>query len=167
MISPQHQQRYRDYYAGKPILTRPNRWLPAIDAIADKVGAKTILDFGCGTARGVSKFSKYFVTDYDPGVLECSMPPPPADLVVSIHALEHIEPESLDATLAYMISLTQKALLIVVSCEPSTKVLPDGTPWHSLVHPYEWWARKMDIFSPLPVVLGYDKEYAGLYQVAR
>lgn len=166
MISEPHQQRYRDYYAGRPIVTRPNRWLSRIETLADQIGAKTILDFGCGTARGISKFSKYFVTDYDPGVLECSTPPPPADLVVSIHALEHIEPEMLDAVLAHMIALTQKALLVVVSCEPSTKLLPDGTPWHSLVRPFGWWMGKLDIFTIQSTILGEGREYAGLYRVA-
>jgi hypothetical protein len=36
----------------------------------------------------------------------------------------------------------------VISCEASSKILPDGTPWHTCVRPAEWWRRKLAGFEP-------------------
>jgi hypothetical protein len=89
--------------------------------------------------------------------------PAPADLVVSIHALEHVEPEYVDAVIEHMQHLALKALFIVVSCEPSTKLLPDGSAWHSFVRSAEWWKEKLSAFASQPVIMDRQgAEYAAV-----
>lgn len=167
-MSEKHQRLYLDYYAARSIERKPSRWLPRVEALAKEVGAQTILDYGCGAGRGISTFSKYAVRDYDPGVPGCTSEPEPADLVVSVHALEHVEPEYVDAVIQHMTQLARKALFVVVSCEPSTKLLPDGSAWHSFVRSAQWWREKLAAFETQPVMMDRPgAEYAALLSTAR
>lgn len=167
MISERHKALYRQHYAGKDTRARPNPWLSRIETLAREIGARSILDYGCGLARGISRFSTYPVMDFDPGVPECASPPTSADLVVSIHALEHIEPDMVDAVLIHMQALARKAILLVVSCEESTKVLPDGSPWHSFVKPASWWHYYLTDYTPIPPKAArLGAEYAGIWRAA-
>lgn len=143
-----HRQRYLDYYAEgtrAPSIT-PNVWLNRIENLIRHEDARSVIDYGCGAARGICRFlpPKIKAVDYDPGLPGViGELPLPADLVVSIHMLEHVELEKLDAVIEHIVSLALKAALIVVSCEPSTKMLPDGTPWHTVVQPPGWWLNKL------------------------
>lgn len=151
LISEAHRQRYRDYYATHVARLRPSPWVEHVEIIALQVGARDILDYGCGDARSLSRFyTRLPVFDYDPGVVGLDRSPEPADLVVSLHMLEHVEPESVNAVIQHMQSLTLKALLIAVSCEPSTKVLADGTQWHTFVRSAGWWRERLSGFEERP-----------------
>jgi hypothetical protein len=145
LISDHHRVLYQQHYDMHPIKgpRRPSIWINRIENEARRFEARSIIDYGCGAARGVSCCSTLPVADYDPGVPGLENVPEPADLVVSIHMLEHVEEDKIDAVVEHIRSLALKAALIVVSCEHSTKLLPDGTPWHSFVRPYWWWAGKL------------------------
>ena len=166
-ISAQHAARYREYYAAHPAVMMPSRWVDRVKEVADHVQARTILDYGCGPSRGISRFLPYPVRDYDPGVEELSAAPKPVDLVISIHTLEHVEPECLDAVVNHLHWLARKAVFVVVSCEPSTtKVLPDGTPWHTLVRDAKWWREYLRGFKEQPPMKARPgAEYAALLEV--
>jgi hypothetical protein len=162
MISDKHRGLYRDYYATREIARRPSAWIPQIESIAAVLNARDVLDYGCGAARGISTYCKLPVMDYDPGVPGCDSVPTAADLVVSIHMLEHVEPMYIDAVLMHMQSLARKALLIAISCQESTKVLPDGSPWHSFVRSHKWWRSYLSDFVEQPG-LRPGTEYVGLW----
>jgi hypothetical protein len=163
LISPEHAERYRQYYASREVVSRPSVWLSRVEDLALQIGAESIIDYGCGAARGISRFSCFDVVDYDPGVPGCEVMPEPADLVVSIHALEHVEPGYVDPVIENMKALARVAVFIVVSCETSTKTLADGTPWHSFVRDVAWWQKRLDDFEPQPVIKHRPgAEYAAL-----
>lgn len=160
LISDRHRDLYRRHYDTRVVESRPSAWLPRIEALADRHGLRTVVDYGCGAARGVSRFSRLAVTDYDPAVPGCEWVPAPADLVVSVHALEHVEPESVDAVIDHMRGLALRALLVVVSCEASTKTLPDGSPWHSFVRPWDYWLGRLSDLTPIETIKGPEREFA-------
>ncbi len=169
-MSDRHIDLYRKYYAGHRALDlaqrAASRWLPRVEALAAQLGALTVLDYGCGSARGISVSLKLDVRDYDPAVPGCDAQPRPADLVVCVHTLEHLEDDDLAPTLRHLKMLADRAVLLVVSCEPSTKVLPDGSPWHSLVRPYPWWHQVLhdgEGYDPVPTLKDSGKEYAALW----
>lgn len=162
LISDRHRDLYRRHYETRVVESRPSVWLPRIEALADRHGLRTVIDYGCGAARGISQFSRLAVTDYDPAVPGCEAVPAPADLVVSVHALEHVEPESVNAVIEHMQELALRALLIVVSCEESTKTLPDGSPWHSFVRPWDFWLGRLSDFRPVETIKEHGKEFAAL-----
>src|SRR5687768_12774179 len=62
---------------------------------AEKLGAKTILDFGCGRATlkpTLLKINKLLnISEYDPGIPELDVLPQSVDLLVANDVLEHIE----------------------------------------------------------------------------
>lgn len=137
-----HVQKYQQYYKDHGRLAeKPPEHLEFVEQLMVIWHCKDILDYGCGAARGLSRFSQFPVHDYDPGVHGLGVLKP-ADLVVCNHVLEHVE--NLDAALDVIRDCVRNAKLgvfITVSCEKSTKLLPDGTPWHSLVMSPDSWVR--------------------------
>lgn len=148
MISEQHRHRYRVHYAKGEFRARDHLWRGEVDALVKKHNAVTVLDYGCGPSRSLSKFAPYPVRDYDPAVPGLDALPDPADIVVCNHVLEHVEPDQLIAVVEHLRQLTQKALYLAVSCQSAPKVLFDGTPWHTIVQPPAWWEAFLKEFFP-------------------
>ena len=146
-FSPAHIALYQAHYATVTPRMRPPRWLPLLEETAAAIWATSVLDYGCGPVANLAAFVQLPVINYDPAVPAYAAEPGPADLVVCMHVLEHIEPEYVTATLLHLWSLTRKAALVMVSCQPSTKVLPDGSPWHSFIKPPRWWAETLEALA--------------------
>lgn len=165
-ISPEHAKQYQQYHLATPYVRLPSRWLERVEALAKKLDAQSILDYGSGPSRGISSYlPNVEVRDYDPGVIGLDHEPEPADLVACIHTLEHVEPECLAAVVADLHILARKALFVVVSCQPSTKVLPDGTAWHTFVRDARWWKAYLVDFIEQPILKEPGMEYAALLEL--
>lgn len=141
LISDAHQLRYERYYAMKLPRVRRHAWHALVDNLVMALGAMSVLDYGCGLEGNLAHYAGYPVANYDPGVMAWAQRPQPADLVVCHHVLEHVEPSCLEAVVLDLLGLARTAVLLLVSCESSTKELLDGTRWHTCVHPGDWWAQ--------------------------
>jgi len=106
--------------------------------IARRIGAHTILDYGCGK-RTLEKELGYAISNYDPAIPGCDALPAPADLVVCCDVLEHIEPECLDEVLDHLRELTKHTVMFVIDTHAANKHLPDGRNAHAIIQPPEWW----------------------------
>jgi hypothetical protein len=145
LISPEHAARYQQYYAAHfPGALRPHAWQHLVERLIAEVGATSVLDYGCGPSAALAWHLHVPVQNYDPGVVACAALPSPADVVVCVHTLEHVEPECLPEVLHHLWGCTRKAALLIISCQPSTKVLPDGIPWHTCVREPIWWQRVLE-----------------------
>lgn len=102
-----------------------------------------LLDYGCGHNKSLTKTLKparpFTYQAYDPGVPECADDPIPAQMVVCIDVLEHIEPECLEDVLDHLEHLTEQVLFCTVHTGPAGKILPDGRNAHLIQKPYDWW----------------------------
>lgn len=109
-----------------------------VKEIARHIGAHTILDYGCGK-RSLERELGYAICNYDPAIPGVDAAPEPADLVVCIDVLEHIEPECLDAVLDDLKRLTKNTIMLLIDTMEAKKHLPDGRNAHAIIKPAEWW----------------------------
>lgn len=122
-------------------------WAYLLAGIAQLEGCKTILDYGCGKGTIGNSFREAglnIVIDYDPGVAGKDRVPSPADLVVAVDVMEHIEPECLTDVLADLAGLTKKILFVAIATMPSKRWMADGRNTHLIVENDDWWRAEFE-----------------------
>ena len=120
-----------------------HRMAGPVTQVATELGAKSILDYGCGKATLAPAITGFTVLNYDPARPDFDAPPHPADLVACLDVLEHIEPEFLDNVLDDIKRLAIKGVFLTIATRPATKVLPDGRNAHLIQQPLQWWMPKI------------------------
>jgi 2-polyprenyl-3-methyl-5-hydroxy-6-metoxy-1,4-benzoquinol methylase len=150
MLQANRELHARDGYGG-------SGWkqAEAVVAYAQRLCARSILDYGCGEGtlrmalgKGSKKRSivgmrwKGKVFEYDPAFVSRNQLVK-SDLVVCTDVLEHVEPKLLDNVLAHARGLTRKGAFFVVATRFSNKLLPDGRNVHLVVKGARWWVRKI------------------------
>jgi hypothetical protein len=115
------------------------------DSILDMCGSindEDVLDYGCGKAE-LAKLLPFKIQSYDPCIEKYSNRPRPANVLVCIDVLEHIEPECLDEVLEDISSLSKKVVFLTVATKLASKELPDGRNAHLIVQDYRKWLSKL------------------------
>lgn len=110
---------------------------------------KSLLDYGCGKGL-LAKHIDFPIWEYDPAVPGKDTPPRPADLVVCIDTLEHIEPDYLLAVLGDIARCCEKVGYFVIGTGPAKKTLPDGRNTHLIQEGKDWWREKLSLFFDIP-----------------
>lgn len=113
-----------------------DRHLEKVKRIMAKYECETVLDYGCGKGTLVDALG---CAGYDPAIYEYYKAPEPADLVVCLDVMEHIEPECVTDVLRHISSLAKKVAYMEICTRPARKVLPDGRNAHICLHPFTWW----------------------------
>jgi hypothetical protein len=116
---------------------------PEIQEFIKQLGARSVLDYGCGRATLSKALPDAKVQEYDPGVLGKDLLPKPADLIVCTDVLEHIEPQLLDSVLRHIFLLARRGAYFVIATRLARETLPDGRNAHLIVQPPEWWLAKL------------------------
>lgn len=127
--------------------SRGFNWAYLAAGIAQLEGCKTILDYGCGKGTVGKAFREAgldVVRDYDPGIPGKDTPPHPADLVVAVDVMEHIEPDCLPAVLVDLVRVTRKILFVAISTIPSKRWMSDGRNTHICVEAPGWWRSSFE-----------------------
>jgi len=149
LISEEYRELNRQLHEQNPGYGGGYKWAEFIKKFSDG----TILDYGCGKGKLSSLLPDLEIVEYDPAIKGKDALPEPADTVVCVDVIEHVEPEYLDDVLKHLISLTKKKLLLVIACRPGNKYLPDGRLAHLIVKDEEWWKNKLKEhgdFMPFP-----------------
>lgn len=108
----------------------------------------TVLDFGCGNGvlgPYVRQHCDRSIVwhEYDPSVAgKDSIPRGSFDAIVSVDVLEHVEPSSLDETLAWIREHSNRQYHHI-DCNETTDTLPDGRDVHLIVREPEWWEEQL------------------------
>lgn len=139
-----------------------NNYIAIIRHFATEVGAKEILDYGCGK-RMVRKHlapQGFTIHEYDPAIPELSDPPKPCGFVVCVDVLEHIEPKYFINVLKDLRRVTLERGFFTFATKPALKNLPDGTNPHKIVQPVEWWRLTLgEFFDLAPICHAKDGHY--------
>ena len=133
---------------GKPVIYggAAALYAPIVAQIINRMEPTHVLDYGCGKnlvlphalkERGLKHKFKYQA--YDPAVPRFAGDPVPAEMVVCIDVLEHVEEDCIDDVLDHLMGLTEALGFFTVDFGPAKKTLPDGRNAHILQRPPEWW----------------------------
>jgi hypothetical protein len=150
LISPEYLDQLVKLHSTRQWGVSGHSHAPYVDWYMRALGAKTVLDYGCG--RGTLKqalldknkrLREHHIQEYDPAFPGKSTPPVPADLLVANDVLEHIEPDKLEATLKYMRSLAIVGAYFTICTNLSKVSLPDGRNAHLIVEPQMFWMREL------------------------
>jgi hypothetical protein len=140
-LNAELHERRADYGKGS------HRALEAIRTACERYDCRTVLDYGCG--KGGLRGAFPALQEYDPAIPGKDAEPAPADLVVCMDVLEHVEPGKIDAVLDHIRRLTQKVLSFSICIIPASKTLADGRNAHILLKPSDWWVGKLQEYFHL------------------
>lgn len=114
-----------------------------VAVFAARLGAESILDYGCGQGKLGEALAPTKVIGYDAGIPNKATLPKPADLVICTDMLEHVEPEKLDNVLTHIFRIAGRAAFVVIATRPANQTLPDGRNSHLSIHDEQWWLEKL------------------------
>lgn len=118
-----------------------------VAALLRSTGASSLLDYGCGSKRSLLQTlelpADVVYEGYDPAIPDFSGDPCPAELVVCIDVLEHIEPGLLDNVLDNLADLCDPLGLFTIHSGPAVKVLSDGRNAHLTQEGPDWWLPRL------------------------
>lgn len=112
--------------------------------IAASIGSHSILDYGAGKGY-LAKEIPFPIWEYDPAISGKEHSPRPADIVVCLDVLEHIEPDKLLVVLQDLARCTKRLGYFVIHTGPSSKFLADGRNAHLIQEPKHWWRKRLDL----------------------
>jgi len=142
LASPEYVAEQKRLHAVGNYGTAALKYGQVVSGLANSLRIQSILDYGCGSKRSLLKVlepdHEVRYQGYDPAIPEYHIKEP-ADLVVSIDVLEHIEPELLDNVLDDLQSLSPNFAFFTVHTGPANKVLSDGRNAHLIQEPARWW----------------------------
>lgn len=144
------------------------QWGEVVNRLLVKLSVHSLLDYGCGSRRSLLKAitlrEDVVYEGFDPAVPEYSAEPCPAELVVCIDVLEHIEPQLLHNVLDHLAELCDPFGLFSIHTGPAGKTLPDGRNAHLIQQDKAWWLARL---QPRFEVLGGWPTTGGFAVVVR
>lgn len=146
LISDEYQKTLQTEHEKTKWGVSGTHWSDAIHETYVEYSCESALDYGSGygrTARTLLKRYGVSVAEYEPGRVEKSALPSPADLVYCTDVLEHVEPELIDDVLAHIASLVKKVGFFTIGLTEANRILADGRNAHLIVESPEWWRAKL------------------------
>jgi 2-polyprenyl-3-methyl-5-hydroxy-6-metoxy-1,4-benzoquinol methylase len=148
LFTPEYADEQRRIHDEQPAYgSRGYYWAYLAAGIAQLEGCKSVLDYGCGKGTIGASFRQSglnIVTDYDPAIKGKNSPAAPADLVVCVDVMEHIEPDCLKSVLADLARVSRKILFVAISTIPSKRTMSDGRNTHLIVEDSHWWRTRFE-----------------------
>ena len=112
-------------------------------SVCEEMKTTDVLDYGCGKAgRALSGEIPFKIKLYDPAIPEYTARPEPADIVLCLAVLEHVEPECLDEVIKDLYRVTKKFGIFLVDLKEGSVKLPNGQLAHCSIHTIDQWTAK-------------------------
>lgn len=146
LITDWYRNEQQVFHEASAYGSRGYNWGFLVAGIAKIERCANVLDYGCGkgTLGRTLRDAGIDVRSYDPAVEAFAASPKPADLVVAVDVLEHIEPECLDAVLDDIKDKTIKILFVAISTIRAKRFLTDGQNSHLIVEDGDWWRPRLE-----------------------
>jgi hypothetical protein len=139
-------EQYRQIHAAGPYGDSSAKNLRFLRPEIALLKPRSIIDYGCGQSRFLDELRLNYEVDlirYDPAIPQFSRKPNiPADLLINIDVLEHIEEKDLDDVIDDLASLCRNAI-IIIDTKPASTFLPDGRNAHVTIRPHKWWRERL------------------------
>lgn len=133
-----------------------------VEQMAEQLGARTVLDYGCGKG-GLGRAMSFPIWEYDPAIPGKDELPKAADLVCCLDVLEHVEPEHLGAVLADIRRCMRGAGYFIINTTKSSKSFLTGENTHLIQHDGTWWENVIghffEIAKTIPLHEGREMHY--------
>ncbi len=138
------------------------RWLPTIRTLANRVGAKTMLDYGAGkgaiysyrdfqlpSKERAQSVQQYLgldaVTCFDPAVpAHDTLSDGKFDLVICVDVLEHCPAEDMPWIVNEIFEKARRAVFANIAAYPAAKVLANGENAHATQWPVGKWRELVE-----------------------
>ena len=133
-----------------------------IKGLVDRLGAKTLLDYGAGKGEGYSKAAVRLpdgrvlnglkeiwgldrVTLYDPGYApHARLPEGSFDAVISTDVLEHCPEEDIPWIIDEIFGYARRFVFVTIALYPAAKSLPTGENAHITLKSVGWWTDRLE-----------------------
>lgn len=135
----QMHERHPDY--GNGVAT--SYWYQLVESMIKNYNPASILDYGCGKGKLAATYPHLMIEGYDPARPGFDAPPDPAEMVVCMDVLEHIEPDCLDALLDDLKRVVLKWGFFTVAMGAAKRILPDGRNAHLIQAGPQFWLPKI------------------------
>jgi 2-polyprenyl-3-methyl-5-hydroxy-6-metoxy-1,4-benzoquinol methylase len=122
----------------------PEKQAQRVRELVRRTGSRTVLDYGSGGGRLSSALPDLVVWEHNFASSSRDAEQRPADLVMCLDVLEHIEPDRLDDQLKHILSVTGKFAFFYIATRPADTTLPDGRNAHLIVQPQDWWRTQIE-----------------------
>lgn len=163
LISEQYRAEQAALHAKGNYGTASLQYGEVVARLLDSTGATSLLDYGCGSKRSLMQVLRLppdvVYEGYDPAIPEYARPPVPAELVVCIDVLEHIEPGLLDNVLDHLGELCDPYGFFTVHTGPAQKILSDGRNAHLTQEGPQWWLprfkQRFDVLQVQDIPSGF------------
>lgn len=159
LISPEYAALNAELHQRIPAYgTGGHKWADYVRSLAARVGASSVLDYGCGKQSLRDALPDMIVHGYDPAIEGCEKRVE-CDIVVCTDVLEHVEMECMQAVVTDVIAYARKAVLLSIACRESGKILADGRQAHITVRSPDWWTGYLSPLGAFERIESPDNEY--------
>lgn len=141
--------------------TSGEKWAEMVVKLANKMGTRSILDYGSGKGTLASALNLP-ISEYDPCIPGKEESPRKHDLVVCTDVLEHIEIECLNDVLDDLKRCTGHKAFLVVATRPAKKTLPDGRNTHLIQRSARWWLEQLLLRWDLEAFQDFGGEFLAI-----
>jgi len=148
VISDEYREMQESLHEDEGYGVAAESYAPLVALVVGQCQVGKILDYGSGKGSLREYLPKHLIApveidEYDPAIPGKEETPDPAELVVCIEVLEHVEPDMLDNVLDDLVRVTDRFGFFTVSTGEARKVLPDGRNVHLIQEDADWWWEKL------------------------